>query len=207
MKHEWKKAEKQFYAPSTEPVFTTVPAFKFFTIEGKGNPNNDFFADYIGILYSLAYAVKMSPKQGSAPTGYYEYSIYPLEGVWDVNEQAKKENKGTLDKDSLVFKLMIRQPDFVTEQFAAEVLAKTKIKKPHPLLEKARFETIAEGKCVQMLHLGSYDNEPASFLKMEQFTTEHGANRKYKVHREIYLTDARKTSPEKLRTILRFQID
>jgi len=206
MKHDWKKSEKQFYAPKNEPVKETIPAMNFFTIQGEGNPNNPEFGEYISVLYALSYGVKMSPKQGFAPDNYFEYSIYPLEGVWDLKEEARAKSMDFFDKDALVFTLMIRQPEFVSPSFAAEVIERTKKKKPHTLLEKVKFETIAEGDCIQMLHIGSYDDEPANFARMEAFAESNGLERLSKIHREIYLSDARKTSPDKLRTILRFSV-
>jgi len=207
MKHDWKKSEKLFYAPKAEPVKVTIPAMSFFTIKGEGNPNHPEFGEYISVLYALSYGVKMSPKQGFAPENYLEYSIYPLEGVWDLKEEARAKSMEELDKNALVFKLMIRQPDFVTTEFAAEVINRVSKKKPHPLLSEVKFETITEGDCVQMLHTGSYDNESASFARMEAFAEANGLKRLSKIHREIYLSDARKTSQEKLRTILRFQVE
>jgi len=206
MKHDWKKTEKNIYLPKTEPVFIKIPQFKFFTIAGKGDPNAKFFAEYIGVLYSLAYGVKMSSKNGFAPENYFDYSVYPLEGIWDISEEAKSKPMKILDKDSLVFNLMIRQPDFVTDDFANEIIARTKKKKPHPLLDKARFEFISEGDCIQMMHIGSYDNEPASFKKMEEYCLAQKLSRESKIHREIYISDARRVSPDKLRTVLRFRI-
>jgi len=207
MKHDWKKNDKQFYLPKNKPEKIVVPKFNFFTIEGKGNPNDAFFADYIGVLYSLSYAIKMSPKQGFAPANYEEYTVFPLEGVWDIEEDAKKNYNGTLDKNNLIFKLMMRQPDFVTAEFAHEAITRTKKKKPHPLLEKVKFETIEDGFCVQMLHEGSYDSEPASFQQMQEFADANQLKRIGHNHREIYLSDARKVAPEKLKTVLRFWVE
>jgi hypothetical protein len=102
---------------------------------------------------------------------------------------------------------MIRQPDFVMIDFAKEALEKTKKKKPHDLLNKVEFETIEEGPCIQMLHTGSYDSEPESFKKMEEFAHAKNLKRISHSHREIYLSDARKVAPEKLRTVLRFQVE
>ena len=206
MKHEWKKSEKEVYLPKKAPACVTLQAYKYFMIEGKGNPNDDFFPEYIGVLYSLSYAVRMSPKAGIAPKDYFEYTVYPLEGVWDISEEAKLKNTGHLDKNSLVFNLMIRQPDFVTDAFAQEIAARTKKKKPHALLENVKFGVIEEGKCVQMMHLGSYDNEPESFSQMADFCVENNLTRASGQHREIYLTDARKVAPEKLKTVLRFKV-
>jgi hypothetical protein len=206
MKHEWKKDDKQFYLPKRKPEIIVVPKFSFFSIEGKGNPNDDSFAEYISALYSLSYAVKMSPKQGVAPKDYFEYSVFPLEGVWDIDDEAKKSFNGTIDKNSLVFKLMMRQPGFVEENFAAETIERTKKKKPHVLFDKVKFEPIEDGLCVQMLHSGSYDTEPESFKLMEEFTNSENLKRISHIHREIYLSDARKVPAEKLKTVLRFQV-
>ena len=206
MKHEWKKHDKQYYLPKNKPELIEIPKFNYFTIEGRGNPNDEYFAAYISVLYSLSYAIKMSPKQGFAPDNYEEYTVFPLEGVWDIDEEAKKNYNGTLDKNALIFKLMMRQPDFVSTEFAQEAIVRTKKKKPHPLLEEAKFETIADGLCVQMLHEGSYDNEPASFLKMKEFCEANNLTRMAQTHREIYLSDARKVASEKLKTVLRFKV-
>ncbi len=111
-----------------------------------------------------------------------------------------------MDKNDFVFKLMIRQPDFVTEDFAREMLDLTKKKKPHPFLEQVKFEKITDGLCVQMLHSGSYDDEPASFKIMEEFAEKENLTRLSKNHREIYLSDFRKVAPEKLKTVLRFWV-
>ena len=206
MKHEWRKKEKDIYLPGKQPVLIDIPPFKYFTIEGQGNPNDDQFPEFIQVLYSLSYAVKMSPKKNIAPKGFVDYTVYPLEGVWDISDEAKRQNTGKLDKDTLVFKLMIRQPDFVDDSFAELILERTKKAKPHPLLDKVQFETISEGPCIQMLHLGPYDNEPESFARMETFAKDKGLTRVSKVHKEIYLSDARRTDPDKLKTILRFKV-
>lgn len=206
MKHEWRKKEKNIYIPKNKPEFITPPSFKFFMVKGKGNPNDDFFGEYIGVLYSLSYAIRMSPKAGIAPQNYFEYTVYPLEGVWDISDEAKMKYTGQLDKNALIFNLMIRQPDFVTNEFAQEITERTKKKKPHKLLEKVKFKAIDEGECVQMMHLGSYDNEPESFKQMEKFCKENNLIRKSKQHREIYLSDVRKVKSEKLKTVLRFKV-
>ncbi len=206
MKHEWKKQEKEYYLPKAKPTAVDIPKFNFFTIAGQGNPNNPFFGEYIKVLYAMSYGVRMSDKGGFAPKGYFEYTVYPLEGVWDISDEAKKKGIKKLDKNTLVFNLMIRQPDFVTKDFFTEVLDRVKKKKPHELLNQLKFEPIHEGKCVQMLHIGSYDDEPESFDIMEEYCTANGLKRKSKTHREIYLSDARKVAKDKLKTVLRFSI-
>lgn len=201
-KYEWKKAEKSYYNPGNVPQLVDIPAFKFFTLAGKGNPNDAFFAEYIQCLFSLSYTLKMQWKKESG----FDYAVYPLEGVWSL-QTPTNQNDGVLDKDNLLFNLMIRQPDFVTEEYAADIIEKVKAKKPHPLLEDVKFETITDGLCVQMLHIGSYDSEPKSFAEMNTFALDNNLLRSSLVHREIYLSDARKVQPEKLKTILRFQVN
>ena len=208
MKHEWRKKEKHVYIPKAKPEQINIPAYNFLTISGKGNPNNPEFSEYIGALYPICYGIKMGLKKNPILDGYYDYTVYPLEGVWDISDEAKKtytENT-RLNKDDLVFTLMIRQPDFVTKKYALQVIEQVKIKKPNPLFEKVKFEKITEGNCIQMLHIGSYDNEPATFKIMEEYAKSEGLQRISKVHREIYLSDFRKVPSEKLKTVLRFNV-
>lgn len=204
MKYEWRKKEKDLYIPSGVPQIVEVPKQKFFVIEGKGNPNDENFAEHIGVLYAVSYGVRMMPKSGFMPEGYFEYTVYPLEGIWDMTEEGKKLD--TFHKEELIYRLMIRQPDFVNEDIAMRALKSTKDKKPHPLLEKVTFEEIEDGLCVQMLHEGSFDNEPASFEKMIEFMKTHQLERYGSTHREIYLNDARKVEKSKLKTVLRYFI-
>jgi hypothetical protein len=205
MKFEWKKQARDLYLPKNQPEVVMVPPMKFFMLDGRGNPNSEEFAEAVGVLYSLSYAVKMMPKKGVTPEGYFEYSVFPLEGVWDLAPEARGLEK--LDKDSLIYTIMIRQPDFVTEEVAKSALESTVKKTKHPMLGKVRFGSIEEGMCVQMLHSGPYDNEPESFARMEEFCNVNNLKRLSKIHREIYLTDARKTAPEKLQTVLRFKVE
>ncbi len=207
MKHEWRKKEKDIYLPKNKPEQLILPAFKYITLSGAGNPNSSFFAECIGVLYSMAYAIKMSMKKlEKKPEGYVDWTVYPLEGVWDITEKAKKNFSGQINKDDLVFTLMIRQPGFVDTQFFHEILLLTKKRKPHKLLDHVQLETIKDGPCIQMLHIGSYDDEPSSFEQMEVYAAEQNLKRISKVHREIYLSDFRKVPVEKLKTVLRFQV-
>lgn len=205
MKHEWRKKEKVLYIPKTQPTVIEVGEYPYFTLCGEGNPNSEPFAEAIGVLYSLSYAVKMMPKRGIEPEGYYDYTVYPLEGIWDLADKTKANEP--LDKNNLKYKIMIRQPDFLTEELAAKVIEYTRKKKPHKLLSDVKFEHLSDGLCLQMLHLGSYDDEPASFAKMQQFCEDNGYIRAEHIHKEIYLTDARKTAQEKQKTTLRFSIE
>jgi len=204
MKFEWKKQEKNLYLPKYKPELITVPQQKFFMISGKGNPNSEEFSEKIGVLYSLAYAVRMMPKQGYTPEGYYEYTVYPLEGVWDLTEEGKKAD--TLIKDELLYTIMIRQPDFVTEEVTEQAFENVRKKKNHPFLKDAVFETMEDGLSVQMMHIGSYDDEPESFNQMKKFIKENNLEITTLKHREIYISDARKTETSKLKTILRYRV-
>jgi hypothetical protein len=206
MKHEWRKIEKSTYLPKSKPEVIKVPEYNFITINGEGNPNNESFGDYIAALYAIAYTIKMTLKKEGSVKDYCDYTVYPLEGVWDINEKAKKEYDGILNKDDLIFKLMIRQPDFVTKSIFDKMKIIAVSKKKIPLLAEVQFEKITDGKCVQIMHLGSYDNEPASFAKMEAFTIANNMKRTSKTHREIYLSDFRKVDVEKLKTVLRFKV-
>jgi len=206
MKYEWRKKEKELYLAKNKPQIINVPPFKYFSINGEGNPNDPFFGQCIEALYSLSYAIRMSYKNGYEPSGFYEYTVYPLEGIWDINKNAKENYTGVIDKDSLVFNLMIRQPDFVTKAFANEAFERTMTKKPNELLKKVKFSEIKEGQCVQMMHLGSYANESETFKLMENFCKENNLTRESKKHKEIYISDPRKVKPEKLKTVLRFKV-
>ena len=204
MKFEWKKQEKNLYLPKEKPDLITVPQQKFFMISGKGNPNDEEFSEKIGILYSLAYAVRMMPKQGYTPDGYYEYTVYPLEGIWDLTEEGKQSK--TLNKDELLYTIMIRQPDFLTQEIVNKAFENVRKKKNHPLLDDVTFETMEDGLSVQMMHIGSYDDEPQSFEQMRKFIKENNLEITTLRHREIYLSDARKTEKSKLKTVLRYMV-
>lgn len=204
MKYEWRKKEKEYYIPKEKPQLVEIPKFKFFTLKGQGNPNSEEFKECIGVLYSLSYAIRMMPKNGIIPDGYFEYTVYPLEGVWDLTEKGRFEK--TLNKDELVYKLMIRQPDFVTEEIIKMAINIVKKKKYHPLLEKVEFEYIKEGLSVQMLHVGPYDDEPRTFTVMKEFCIENNLEIKTLAHKEIYISDFRKTEASKLKTVLRYSV-
>jgi hypothetical protein len=193
---------RKYYQPKAEPSLLDVPSMTYVVINGSGDPNGEEFAQATEALYSLAYAVKMSYKKPSPPKGYYEYKVFPLEGEWDLVDTTKP----LADKSNYSYQLMIQQPDFLTQKLFDAFLAETRRKKNNPKLEKLRLETIADGLCCQMLHLGPYDAEPASFAKMHAFCDQQGYRRLSKTHKEIYLSDPRKTVPEKMKTILRFQV-
>ena len=201
MKYEWRKQDKEIYLPKAKPQILDVAKHQFFTISGKGNPNDEIFSEAIGVLYKLSYAVKMLPKKGIIPDGYFDYTVFPLEGIWE-----KEDESEPLNKDKLIYTIMIRQPDFVTNEIAETVIESVKNKNPHALLDKVKFEKISDGMCVQMLHIGSYDDEQISFEQMDIFCNENSLKRVSNKHREIYISDAKKVEKSKLKTVLRYSV-
>ncbi|MBC7765535.1 MAG: GyrI-like domain-containing protein [Hyphomonadaceae bacterium] len=201
---DYKKLQKELYQPSAiKPALIDVKEMQFLMIDGKGDPNGEAFEIATGALYSVAYGLKMLPKKGITPDGYVPYVVPPLEGIWDIADGVGYDPR---NKDNLVWTIMIRQPDFVTAQWVDTVIAQNS-KKGNPMLPNVRLQTQMEGLCVQMLHLGTYDTEPETFEKLAVFAHQQGYTRNSKKHREIYLSDPRKTVPEKLKTILRFRVD
>lgn len=200
MKHEWKKQEKELYGVKTTPVMVDVPLQKFIMIKGKGNPNDTDFSDKVGALYSLAYAIKMRYKLAPALDEITDFSVYPLEGIWKQIEDSE------LVKDKLEYTIMIRQPDFINKEMVGNALEQVRIKKPTPLYEEISFDTMNDGKSVQILHIGAFDDEPASFKKMDEFLKTHQLERIGSYHKEIYMNNANRTEKSKLKTILRYKI-
>lgn len=201
-KLEYKKVYKDLYLPKDKPTIIEIPPINFVTIDGEGDPNGDEFGLATTALYSFSYAVKMSYKSKEIPASFYDYTVFPLEGVWDLVDKSKPST----DKSNYAYSIMIRQPDFLDNKLFERFLTQTKKKKPNPYLDKLQFKTIDEGLCCQILHLGSYDDEPASFEKMKQYCKENGYERTSLKHREIYLSDPRKTEASKLKTVLRFKV-
>jgi len=208
-KIDYKKTDKQYYLPKTDPEFLIVPAFRFFVLEGEGDPNKEGFSNHVETLYALSYTLKMLPKSGYTPDGYRDYAVFPLEGVWDLKPEAKSDPSGRFDsinKDDYTYRIMIRQPDFLTPELAQDVFDRVKKKKRDLPVEKAGFEIFEEGRCVQMMHIGPYDEESKSFSRMSDFCKARELVRKERRHREIYLSDPRKTKPERLKTVLRWRL-
>ncbi|MFT9497004.1 GyrI-like domain-containing protein [Anaerosolibacter sp.] len=202
-KVDYKTDSKDIYLPKKTPVIVTVPTISYIMIDGEGDPNGEAFAQATAALYSFSYAVKMSYKSKDVPKGYYDYIVFPLEGVWDLLDY----NLSHTDKNNLKYTIMIRQPDFLTMELFQRFIEETTKKKPNPYLHKIEYRTVTEGLCCQMLHMGSYDNEPESFKQMEKFCQDNGYTRISLTHKEIYLSDPRKTEPNKLKTVLRFQVE
>ena len=202
MKYEWKKQEKALYDAKKTPTLITVPAQSYIMISGSGNPNDRDLSNNVAALYALAYAIKMGYKAAATTSGnaVHDFSIYPLEGVWNLKCGEK------LIKEELEYTIMIRQPDFITENMVAAALERIKIRKPNPLYAEIRFDTMEDGKCIEILHIGPYDDEPASFEKMARFAKNNGLERKENRHREIYFNNAGRVEKSKLKTILRYSV-
>lgn len=202
MKYEWRKQEKELYGVKTTPSLVNVPTQKYVTLSGMGNPNDKLFSEKVSALFSVAYKIKMLYKQSiEVNQEINDYSVYPLEGVW-----SKIFEKDELIKDELQYIIMIRQPDFITKEIFDQALETVKRKKDNPHLANISFETICDGKCIQILHKGSFDDEPVSFEIMDRYCLEHGYKRMEKKHREIYLNNANRTEKDNLKTILRFKV-
>ncbi len=201
MAYDYRKDEKGIYAPAPAPSIVTVGPQVYVCVRGAGDPNGADFGMRVELLYALSYAIRMMPKSGYTPAGFDEYAVYPLEGLWDLADAAK--GRPTFSKDELVYAAMIRQPAFVTADVFARAKDIVRRKKHLALLEQASLEIFEDGLSVQMMHLGPYDAEPASFAKMDAFIAASGLEPRTLVHREIYLSDACRTAPEKMRTILR----
>ncbi|CAD5900723.1 hypothetical protein CKN99_13320 [Carnobacterium maltaromaticum] len=204
MKYEWRKKDKFIYIPKAVPTQITLPSFNYLTIEGKGNPNSVEFQEVVGALYAYSYAIRMLPKKGIIPEGYFEYTVFPLEGFWTSEEKPKPGE--AVDKDTLIYQLMIRQPDFVSKELVASLNEEVAKKIGVELAEQVQFQQIEEGQVLQMLHVGSYDTESITFAEMEAYCEENNLEKIGKWHKEIYLSDPRKVIPDKQKTTLRFPI-
>ena len=202
MKHEWKKQEKELYGVKTKPCVIDIPAWKYIILSGSGNPNDEIFSDKVAALFSIAYKIKMAYKTLAEKSNEItDYTVYPLEGIWSMASA-----KGYLVKEELQYRIMIRQPDFITREMFDNSLEAVKSKKYNPYLTDVSFETICDGRCIQVLHKGAFDDEPASFEIMDGYCMEHGYKRMGKEHREIYLNNANRTEKASLKTILRYKV-
>jgi len=202
MKHDWKKEEKLTYIPKTIPTLIAIPAYNYLSIKGTGAPSTPAFQKAIESLFSISYGLKFAPRKGLLIDDYHDYSVYPLEGFWSISQEAIE--KGSWEKSDFVYTLMIRQPDFILQSHVDSV--KLKLKDKGFPLDQVNLEINEDGLCLQMLHMGSFDDEPESFAKMDAYLNDQGYERRFKAHKEIYLSDFTKTKPEALKTTLRLYI-
>ena len=207
MPFDFKKEYKEYYLPKNKPEIVDVPKANYIAIRVKGNPNNED-GDYkksINVLYSIAYTLKMSYKTDYKIKGFFDYIVPPLEGFWwqDGIDGVDYSNKDLFNWISI-----IRLPDFITKKdFNWAKEQATKKKKID--CSKAEFLTIKEGLCVQMMHIGSYDNEPTTVTIMDEYLEDNGYVNDFsdaRLHHEIYISDARKVAPDKLKTVIRHPI-
>lgn len=207
MAFDFKREYKEFYMPKNKPEIVTVPKANYIAVRGEGDPNEDggAYQAAIGVLYSVAYTLKMSYKTEHKIEGFFEYVVPPLEGFWWQDGIAGVDYS---KKSAFHWISVIRLPDFVTEADLAWAVD-TASKKKHIDCSSAEFLTVEEGLCVQILHVGSYDDEPATVAVMDAFLAENRYINDLsdtRLHHEIYLSDARKTAPEKLKTVIRHPI-
>ena len=207
MAFDFKKEYKEFYLPKAKPELVTVPPMNYIAVRGKGDPNeeNGAYKQAIGLLYGVAYTIKMSKKGDHRIEGYFDFVVPPLEGFW------QQEGTATIDyvhKENFEWVSVIRLPDFVTKADFDWAVREATIKKKQDF-STVEFLTIEEGLCVQCMHTGPYDNEPETVAAMDAFLAENGYATDItdtRWHHEIYLSDVRKTAPEKLKTVIRHPI-
>ena len=207
MAFDFKKEYKEFYLPKQTPSIVNVPKMNYIAVRGKGNPNDEdgAYKQAIGLLYGIAFTIKMSKKGNHQIDGYFDYVVPPLEGFW---WQEGVIGVNYADKDSFQWISVIRLPDFVTEDDFRWALKEASAKKKQDF-SKVEFFSYDEGICVQCMHIGPYDDEPATVLRMHEFMEQEGYELDItdrRMHHEIYLSDARKTAPEKLRTVIRHPV-
>lgn len=204
-KVDFKKELKHLYIPSKkQPSIITIPEMNFIMIDGAGDPNTSGdFQSAVEALYSISYGIKMLPKKGITPEGYFEFVVPPLEGRWDTIDGKEFDYS---DKSKLKWTLMIMQPEFVTEELFNQIREDVKLKKDNKDVDKVRFEKFDEGLCGQILHIGPFDDEPATFQILEEYIDKQGYKPIKSGHHEIYLSDPRRSKPENLKTTLRYPI-
>lgn len=207
MTFDYKKEYKEFYLPPRKPGIVTVPEMHFIAVNGKGDPNEPEgeYKAALGMLYAIAFTIKMSYKGSHKIEGYFPYVVPPLEGLW------RQGDGGMIDyahKENFEWTSMIRLPEFVTgEEFDWAIREATEKKKQD--FSKVQFFTYDEGTCVQCMHIGSYDEEPETIRLMQEYMREQGYEEDFsdsRLHHEIYLSDPRRVAPEKLRTVVRHPV-
>ena len=225
MAFDYKKEYKEFYMPKNKPSLISVPKMNYIAVRGSGDPNAEDgeYKKAIGILYAIAFTIKMSKKGNHKIEGYFDYVVPPLEGFWWQGERhpvdatlrtdraGRQERMDGIDyahKEDFQWISVIRLPDFVAEDDFKWAVAEATEKKKQDF-SKATFLTVEEGLCVQCMHIGPYDAEPATVAMMDQYLADNGYENDFsdeRRHHEIYLSDARRVAPEKLKTVIRHPI-
>ena len=207
MAFDFKKEYREFYLPPNRPELITVPRWNYLAVRGEGDPNTEggAYQRAIGVLYAVAYTLKMSYKTDHQIAGFYDYVVPPLEGFW---YQEGVDGVDYSRKEAFRWISVIRLPDFVTEEDFRWAVETAEQKKKLDCSE-AEFLPVEEGLCVQMLHLGPFDDEPASVARMDAYLAEQGYVNDWengRLHHEIYLSDARRVPPEKWKTVIRHPV-
>ncbi|MBZ9689612.1 GyrI-like domain-containing protein [Clostridium estertheticum] len=212
-KLDYKKEYKDLYLPKQKPVVVDIPAMNFIMVNGSGNPNDPCgeYQKAVELLYGLSYTIKMSKRNGCEPKDYFDYVVPPLEGLWWIEEKTMDFTQ----KSKFSWTSMIRQPEFVTNEVFQWACEELKRKKPEIDTSKAYLETFSEGLCVQMMHIGPFDDESKTIKLIETYISENNFKNaissvqpdgRIRRHHEIYLSDLRKTAPERLKTVLRHPV-
>ena len=207
MAFDFKKEYKEFYMPKNKPEIVTVPQANYIAVRGKGNPNeiDGAYQKAISILYAVAYTLKMSYKTEHKIEGFFEYVVPPLEGVW---WQDNVDGIDYADKAAFNWISVIRLPEFITKK-DFEWAVETASEKKKLDCSSAEFLTVDEGLCVQIMHIGAFDDEPQTVTLMDEYIAQNGYENditESRLHHEIYLSDARKVAPEKWKTVIRHPI-
>lgn len=207
MAFDFKKEYKEFYMPKNKPEIVTVPQANYIAVRGKGNPNeiDGAYQKAISILYSVAYTLKMSYKTEHKIEGFFEYVVPPLEGFW---WQDNVDGIDYADKAAFNWISVIRLPEFITQK-DFEWAVETASEKKKLDCSSAEFLTVDEGLCVQIMHIGAFDDEPQTVTLMDEYIAQNGYENditESRLHHEIYLSDARKVAPEKWKTVIRHPI-
>ncbi len=208
MAFDYKKEYKEFYMPKNKPSIVEIPKMNYIAVRGKGNPNdeNSEYKDSIGLLYAIAFTIKMSYKGTHKIDGYFEYVVPPLEGFWW--QEGNKKGIDYKSKDKFNFISIIRLPDFVTKKDFEWAVNEATNKKRQDF-SKVEFLSYDEGICVQCMHIGSYDDEPKTISLMHKYMIENGYELDItdnRFHHEIYLSDPRRCDISKLKTVIRHPI-
>ena len=206
-KLDYKKEYKDLYQPARVPVLIDIPAMNFIMIDGQGAPDGEAYQKAMQALYALSFTIKMSKMGGAQPEGYFEYVVPPLEGLWWCHGGRLDIN---LPRQEWLWTSMIRQPEFVTNSVFEWACAECRKKKPEIDISGARFVPFQEGLCVQTMHIGPYAEERKTLEGMEAFLSSESlrdCSGKDRKHHEIYLSDPRKTKPERLKTVLRLPVE
>ena len=207
MAFDYKKEYKEFYMPKNKPEIVEVPEMNFIAVRGTGDPNEEggAYEAAIGLLYGIAFTIKMSRKGSHEIEEYFDYVVPPLEGFW---RQEGIEGIDYTRKADFRWISVIRLPDFVTKADFEWAVEEAERKKKQDF-SKVEFLTIAEGLCVQCMHIGPFDEEPATIEKMDRYLLENGYRNDFsegRLHHEIYLSDARRVAPERWKTVVRHPV-